>query len=334
MVSLRDLGLTDRGMRNVRRSKRNTQNRLDDEKQQEPRRNLLRTEKIVGERKLPRADFKPSEGDYDELSGYVLFCNAQENEALRIAAIVANTLVDDPVYIIGLSIGWLGSLLARRLGMISQDSCQPEAWNELYFCFMMWSATESMIKLLTQKRRPAYSDSRNAEVKGVLIPGDQYSFPSGHTLRAFGTARVLFNSPVIVTGLGTNYLLGSAHGNVAAILLWFAAVVGWSRVALGKHSPVDVLGGMALGVIFGDLFWILDSKTRFILQLLCVSYYTFIGFLCLLGVCGAPVWMTGREFWGYKSVTHQLQFIALVCGGTWIFLLGRTSCDAEPMPTL
>lgn len=277
--------------------------------------------------------FKPSKGDFDERSGYVLFCSAQESDFLWLAATIANLLVDDPVYIIGLSIGWLGTLFARNMGFLSEDSCAPEAWNEMYFCFMMWSATESAIKLITQKPRPAYTENTAAK-RGILIPGDQFSFPSGHTLRAFGTARVIFNNPVVAIGFGTPELLGSAHGNIATTLLWFAAVVGWSRVALGKHSPVDVLGGMALGVLFGELFWSIDSKYRFMFQMACVTYYCFIGLLCVLGVLGAPVWVTARDFWGFKSKTQQAQFFLLVVGGTLIFLFGRTSCSAVPMPTL
>lgn len=56
----------------------------------------------------------------------------------------------------------------------------------------------------------------------------------------------------------------SAALALLAALLWprlrgltwaLPAVVGWSRVYLGKHFPLDVLGGWAMGVLVALLFW-------------------------------------------------------------------------------
>lgn len=57
------------------------------------------------------------------------------------------------------------------------------------------------------------------------------SFPSGHATTAFALAAVL--------------ALWYPRGTVAWLAL--AAVVGWSRIALGSHFPSDVLAGAVLG---------------------------------------------------------------------------------------
>ncbi len=63
------------------------------------------------------------------------------------------------------------------------------------------------------------------------------SFPSGHTASAFSVATILaFTSMKRFWG---------------AILFTGAFLVGYSRIYLGHHFPIDVLVGALIGVIFG-----------------------------------------------------------------------------------
>jgi len=69
----------------------------------------------------------------------------------------------------------------------------------------------------------------------TLLPPDQFSFPSGHTITAFAIA-----VPVVAQFPGT------------AAGLWFCACsIAASRVLLGMHFLSDVVAGAAIGSLMG-----------------------------------------------------------------------------------
>ena len=71
---------------------------------------------------------------------------------------------------------------------------------------------------------------------------DLVSFPSGHTLTAFAVAALL----VLGFRLRGWRLIG---------VLAIVCAIGLSRVAVGAHWPLDVLGGAALGTVCGFSGW-------------------------------------------------------------------------------
>jgi undecaprenyl-diphosphatase len=87
-----------------------------------------------------------------------------------------------------------------------------------------------LIKQSTTRPRPFRA---NAGISNLVVPQDEYSFPSGHTAAAT-VAALLFSMAV-----------------PALIPFFFAlaAVIGLSRIYLGVHYPSDVLMGFALGVL-------------------------------------------------------------------------------------
>lgn len=70
-----------------------------------------------------------------------------------------------------------------------------------------------------------------------LLPPDQFSFPSGHTITAFAVTAAL-------AGFYPEMLPG---------LLFCAVSIAASRVVLGTHFLSDVLAGAALGATLGAL---------------------------------------------------------------------------------
>ena len=72
-------------------------------------------------------------------------------------------------------------------------------------------------------------------VIAVVVPADQFSFPSGHTSAAFCFATV--------AGM---VLAGSCN----PVFIW-AAAIGLSRIVLAVHFPCDVLAGAIIGSTVG-----------------------------------------------------------------------------------
>lgn len=90
----------------------------------------------------------------------------------------------------------------------------------------------ALLKKTTRRTRPCLVEPH--DWSGILPP-DQYSFPSGHTIVASACAiAVGMFYPALLTGL-----------------LLTALVIATSRILLGMHYLSDVLAGMAIGGTLG-----------------------------------------------------------------------------------
>ncbi len=84
------------------------------------------------------------------------------------------------------------------------------------------------------------------EPRPLVHPPSSGSFPSGHASAAFACATVIaWASPRLAVGA---YVL--------------AALVAWSRVYVGVHYPLDVLGGAALGILVATALLKLEAALR------------------------------------------------------------------------
>lgn len=90
----------------------------------------------------------------------------------------------------------------------------------------------------------------------VVVPGEnlnagQTSFPSGHTMSAFG----LFSILALIAGRQSRKRV--------LFLAVLAMAVGLSRIFLVQHFLVDVLGGALLGMAVSGFVWWLNDRPYF-----------------------------------------------------------------------
>ena len=93
------------------------------------------------------------------------------------------------------------------------------------------------------------------EAELLMAPGTGYSFPSGHA---------------VITSSGAALMLALYRGSykksiVSVGLATEAALVCFSRVYVGDHYPLDVAGGISVGV---GVAFIFVSITKYVEQLL------------------------------------------------------------------
>ena len=84
------------------------------------------------------------------------------------------------------------------------------------------------LKKATRRRRPCAIEPH---CWATLLPPDQFSFPSGHTITAFAIS----------------VSLSLFYPAVAPVLLFCAVSIAVSRVILGMHFLSDVIAGAAIG---------------------------------------------------------------------------------------
>ena len=139
--------------------------------------------------------------------------------------------------------GWLnpvfeGLSYAGRLGLLwfvialvlslAYRRWSPLALTVIAIALSDWSAMA--LKALSDRPRPPL---RYAEPKTLVPLPHDGSFPSGHAATSFAAAT----------------MLSFAFPRLAPLLYVLAAAVAFSRVYVGVHYPLDVIGGAILGVL-------------------------------------------------------------------------------------
>lgn len=133
--------------------------------------------------------------------------------------------------------GWLWGALAAVVLMfggaerwIAVEACTTAAvFGVLIFL---------LLKRKTCRRRPCEFIEH---CWATLLPPDQFSFPSGHTITAFAIT----------------VPLGLLYPPVMPVLLFCAFSIGTSRVMLGMHFLSDVVAGIVIGSGLGYLAYTL-----------------------------------------------------------------------------
>ena len=103
--------------------------------------------------------------------------------------------------------------------------------------FSLFRLTGEIIKEGTAIPRTCWQTG----VKTLIPCPDSFSFPSGHALGSAMAAMVI--SLIYRKKL------------IAILACGLALLVAVSRIAVSVHSPVDVAGGIIMGVVFGFIIW-------------------------------------------------------------------------------
>lgn len=121
-------------------------------------------------------------------------------------------------------------------------------------CVVLTDQFTNLIKMIFERPRPSHAVDLQGLVHNVngYLSG-KYGFVSGHSANVFGFA--LLTSLII-----------RKQAYTIPIFLW-AGLVAYSRIYLGVHYPLDILGGAILGfLVAGLVFWVLNTIRKRLLS--------------------------------------------------------------------
>lgn len=119
-------------------------------------------------------------------------------------------------------------------------------------CFAITDYTSSgILKVHFERLRPCFDEDMTTVIRGIIGCGGKYSFPSSHAANHFGLATFWFFTILYVTKQKWYWLW-----------LW-AFMICLAQVYVGKHFPLDIVGGAALGIITGlSLFKLFEAWVK------------------------------------------------------------------------
>lgn len=111
--------------------------------------------------------------------------------------------------------------------------------------FIADQSSVHLFKNFFQRLRPCYNESIVEKIHLLKHCGGQYGFVSSHAANTFALALFIGNL------LNKKWIIG---------LLFWSALVSYSRIYLGVHYPADILCGAILGIIIAVVFNLIYNK--------------------------------------------------------------------------
>jgi len=127
--------------------------------------------------------------------------------------------------------GWLWWCCGLAV-LASNDVARYEAILAAALGVLIGTLIFKVLKRAVGRKRPC---AIQPHCWATLLPPDQFSFPSGHSIAAFAVA----------------ISLGAFYPPALPVLVFCASSVAVSRVVLGMHFLSDVIAGSALGAALG-----------------------------------------------------------------------------------
>ena len=138
----------------------------------------------------------------------------------------------------GHGILWLAvnAWLIYNAKMVTKDSDSLMIYITFFVAMLFDLCDIGLLKAIVRRQRP----KGNIDDMAVTVSVDHYSFPSGHTSRASMMAFL------------TTFVFHQYYSTMPyswPIVAWFsyAILLGFSRILLGRHYPLDVTCGFLLG---------------------------------------------------------------------------------------
>ena len=107
--------------------------------------------------------------------------------------------------------------------------------------------TSSLMKPLFGRFRPCHDPEIGHLVRIVTKCGGQFGFVSSHAANTFSVATFFI------------LLFRKSHAYFWVLIIW-PVVVSYSRIYLGVHYPLDILGGAVVGILLGILVFFSTRK--------------------------------------------------------------------------
>lgn len=117
----------------------------------------------------------------------------------------------------------------------------------LYICMTVDIIAIMLLKLVFHRQRPPF---HQADMR--FVGPDQHSFPSGHSTRVWCMVAMLIFLAERHAWVLRDFFYGFPPAALVVISIVWALVINFSRVALGRHYPSDVLAGTLFGFF---VFW-------------------------------------------------------------------------------
>jgi len=104
-------------------------------------------------------------------------------------------------------------------------------------------------KNVFMRLRPSHEPLIVDQIRLLVSKGGLYGFVSSHSANFFAIAAIVST-------------LFSERKYLPYTLYFWATLVAYSRVYVGKHYPLDIIGGAVLGILIAKILWCLILKIK------------------------------------------------------------------------